>query len=121
MRKTDAARAFQASETLMKTPLLSLLVIAMLLVVPVRAQTRGATAEDYFAFATLGDPRFSPDGSTIALSVRLLAAVLVTVAFLAGWAAVIWLVMIVTLYITRLIPLTGRRRGRQPVGDLRRP
>ena len=50
----------------MKTPLLSLLVIAMLLVVPVRAQTRGATAEDYFSFETLGDPRFSPDGSTIA-------------------------------------------------------
>src|SRR6476660_8242046 len=30
------------------------------------AQTRGATAEDYFAFETLGDPHFSPDGSTIA-------------------------------------------------------
>ena len=52
---------------------------------------------------------------------HLLAAVLVAVALLAGWAAVIWLVMIVTLYITRLIPLTGRRRGRQPVGDARRP
>src|SRR5438270_700219 len=33
------------------------------------AQTRGATAEDYFAFETLSDPRFSPDGSTIAFVV----------------------------------------------------
>jgi dipeptidyl aminopeptidase/acylaminoacyl peptidase len=30
------------------------------------AQTRGMTTEDYFAFETLGDPHFSPDGSTIA-------------------------------------------------------
>ena len=30
------------------------------------AQTRGVTAEDYFAFETLGDPHFSPDGATIA-------------------------------------------------------
>jgi hypothetical protein len=30
------------------------------------AQTRGVTAEDYYAFEMLGDPRFSPDGSTIA-------------------------------------------------------
>ena len=34
-----------------------------------RAQTRGVTAEDYFAFETLGDPHFSPDGSTIAFVV----------------------------------------------------
>ena len=33
------------------------------------AQSRGATAEDYFAFETLGDPHFSPDGSTIAFVV----------------------------------------------------
>ena len=33
------------------------------------AQTRGAAAEDYFAFEALGDPRFSPDGSTIAFVV----------------------------------------------------
>jgi dipeptidyl aminopeptidase/acylaminoacyl peptidase len=32
----------------------------------VSAQTRGVTAEDYFAFETLADPQFSPDGSTIA-------------------------------------------------------
>src|SRR5262245_24310416 len=32
----------------------------------VHAQTRGVTAEDYLAFETLGDPQFSPDGSTIA-------------------------------------------------------
>jgi dipeptidyl aminopeptidase/acylaminoacyl peptidase len=33
------------------------------------AQTRGVTAEDYLAFETLSDPRFSPDGSTIAFVV----------------------------------------------------
>ena len=37
--------------------------------VPTSAQTRGVTAEDYFAFETLGDPHFSPDGSTIAFVV----------------------------------------------------
>jgi dipeptidyl aminopeptidase/acylaminoacyl peptidase len=37
--------------------------------VPLFAQTRGATAEDYLAFETLGDPHFSPDGSTIAFVV----------------------------------------------------
>ncbi len=36
---------------------------------PVLAQTRGITAEDYFAFETLGDPHFSPDGATIAFTV----------------------------------------------------
>ncbi len=36
---------------------------------PVLAQTRGVTAEDYFAFETLGDPHFSPDGATIAFTV----------------------------------------------------
>lgn len=30
------------------------------------AQSRGMTAEGYFAFEMLSDPRFSPDGSTIA-------------------------------------------------------
>jgi dipeptidyl aminopeptidase/acylaminoacyl peptidase len=33
------------------------------------AQTRGVTAEDYYAFETLSDPHFSPDGSTIAYTV----------------------------------------------------
>jgi dipeptidyl aminopeptidase/acylaminoacyl peptidase len=37
--------------------------------VPLLAQTRGMTSEDYFAFETLGDPHFSPDGSTIAFVV----------------------------------------------------
>ena len=36
---------------------------------PAAAQTRGVTAEDYFAFETLSDPHFSPDGSTIAFVV----------------------------------------------------
>jgi dipeptidyl aminopeptidase/acylaminoacyl peptidase len=33
------------------------------------AQTRGVTAEDYYAFEMLSDPHFSPDGSTIAYTV----------------------------------------------------
>ena len=33
------------------------------------AQMRGVTAEDYLAFEALGDPQFSPDGSTIAFVV----------------------------------------------------
>ncbi len=33
------------------------------------AQSRGVNADDYFAFQALGDPRFSPDGSTIAFVV----------------------------------------------------
>src|SRR5439155_25485170 len=33
------------------------------------AQTRGITAEDYFAFDALSDPRFSPDGLTISFVV----------------------------------------------------
>jgi len=41
----------------------------LLLTAPALAQTRGATAEDYFAFETLGEPRFSPDGSAIAFVV----------------------------------------------------
>jgi len=48
---------------------LSAAVVSLVLAAPLLAQTRGATAEDYFAFETLGDPRFSPDGSTIAFVV----------------------------------------------------
>src|SRR6185436_18581769 len=40
--------------------------VAVLLLAPLGAQTRGVTAEDYFAFESLSEPRFSPDGSTIA-------------------------------------------------------
>ena len=35
---------------------------ALLIASPALAQTRAVTAEDYFAFEALGDPRFSPDG-----------------------------------------------------------
>src|SRR5437773_6497044 len=45
------------------------LALALALALPALAQTRGVTAEDYYAFETLGDPRFSPDGSTIAFVV----------------------------------------------------
>src|SRR3954465_6394927 len=38
----------------------------VLLAAPGFAQTPGMTAEDYFAFETLGDPHFSPAGSTAA-------------------------------------------------------
>jgi dipeptidyl aminopeptidase/acylaminoacyl peptidase len=41
----------------------------LILAVPLFAQTRGMTSEDYFAFVTLGDPHFSPDGATIAFVV----------------------------------------------------
>ena len=41
-------------------------VLSIFIAVPGFAQTRGVTAEDYFAFETLGDPHFSPDGTTIA-------------------------------------------------------
>jgi dipeptidyl aminopeptidase/acylaminoacyl peptidase len=41
----------------------------LLCVPPTFAQTRGVTAEDYYGFETLADPRFSPDGSTIAFVV----------------------------------------------------
>jgi dipeptidyl aminopeptidase/acylaminoacyl peptidase len=33
------------------------------------AQTRGVTAEDYFSFKSVTDPRFSPDGSSVAFVV----------------------------------------------------
>ncbi|MBZ5557470.1 MAG: S9 family peptidase [Acidobacteriia bacterium] len=45
---------------------LTVAVLSLALVAPAFAQTRGVTAEDYFAFETLGDPHFSPDGATIA-------------------------------------------------------
>src|SRR4029453_4858978 len=42
----------------------------VLLVAPAgSAQTRGVTAEDYFAFETVRAPHFSPDGSAIAFVV----------------------------------------------------
>src|SRR4029077_11281108 len=44
-------------------------VVTCVSALPASAQTRGVTAEDYFAFETLGDPQFSPDGSTIAFVV----------------------------------------------------
>jgi dipeptidyl aminopeptidase/acylaminoacyl peptidase len=40
--------------------------VLMAVAVPLRAQTRAVTAEDYFLFETVSDPHFSPDGSTIA-------------------------------------------------------
>ena len=49
-----------------------LLAAALVLSTPARplfAQPRGVTAEDYYAFQTLSDPRFSPDGATIAFVV----------------------------------------------------
>src|SRR5882724_416305 len=48
---------------------LCVVLASLALTTAVMAQMRGATAEDYFAFETLGDPRFSPDGATIAFVV----------------------------------------------------
>jgi dipeptidyl aminopeptidase/acylaminoacyl peptidase len=45
------------------------LLVFFLAAAPGAAQTRGVTAEDYYTFETLSDPRFSPDGSTIAFVV----------------------------------------------------
>jgi len=56
----------------MKTRLritLSVALLSGLLAVSAIAQTRGVTPEDYFAFEMLSDPRFSPDGSTVAFVV----------------------------------------------------
>ncbi|HMF97925.1 MAG TPA: S9 family peptidase, partial [Vicinamibacterales bacterium] len=47
----------------------SVVFLVFALVAAPRAQTRGATAEDYYAFETPGDPHFSPDGATIAFVV----------------------------------------------------
>jgi len=41
----------------------------MAIAAPHAAQTGAVTPEDYFAFDALGDPHFSPDGSTIAYTV----------------------------------------------------
>ena len=41
----------------------------LLIGAPAARADAGVTAEDYFAFETLGDPHFSPDGSTIAFVV----------------------------------------------------
>ena len=41
-------------------------IVALLTCVLASAQTRGVVAEDYFAFESLSDPHFSPDGSAIA-------------------------------------------------------
>src|SRR4051812_23658819 len=61
------ARGFQPSDQDMKKITLPLVFVALVFAaVPGAQAPRGATAEDYFAFETLGDPRFSPDGSTIA-------------------------------------------------------
>jgi dipeptidyl aminopeptidase/acylaminoacyl peptidase len=48
-------------------PRLIFVVLALLsATVPLVAQTRGVTADDYLSFESLSDPHFSPDGSTIA-------------------------------------------------------
>jgi dipeptidyl aminopeptidase/acylaminoacyl peptidase len=44
----------------------AIVLLALASVQPLAAQTRGMSAEDYFAFKFLNDIRFSPDGSTIA-------------------------------------------------------
>ena len=51
----------------MKTGLFAAIIaITFVVVRPAAGQTRGALAEDYFAFKFLNDVRFAPDGSTIA-------------------------------------------------------
>ena len=43
--------------------------VALLAATAAFAQSRGVSAEDYFAFETVGDPHFSPDGASIAYTV----------------------------------------------------
>jgi dipeptidyl aminopeptidase/acylaminoacyl peptidase len=50
-------------------PFVAVAAISFAAVTSALAETRGVTAEDYYAFETLGDPHFSPDGSTIAFVV----------------------------------------------------
>ena len=52
-----------------KTTAAFALALACVSVTGAQSDKRGATAEDYFAFETLSDPHFSPDGSTIAFVV----------------------------------------------------
>jgi Tol biopolymer transport system component len=50
--------------------ILSPVVLVLLACVPsVKAQLRGVTAEDYFAFENAGDPQISPDGKWVAYTV----------------------------------------------------
>jgi dipeptidyl aminopeptidase/acylaminoacyl peptidase len=48
---------------------LAAVLASLAIAAPTFAQVRGVTAEDYYAFETMGDPRFSPDGSTVAFVV----------------------------------------------------
>jgi dipeptidyl aminopeptidase/acylaminoacyl peptidase len=45
------------------------LVVLLALCAGLRAEPRGITAEDYFSFATVSDPRLSPDGKWVAYTV----------------------------------------------------
>jgi hypothetical protein len=41
---------------------------------------------------------------------RLVTGFVIAAGFIAAWLAFAWLVMLVTLYIVRIMPLTSRRR-----------
>jgi hypothetical protein len=45
--------------------------------------------------------------------VLLIVAALVSAAFIAAWVGFAWLVMLATLYVVRLIPMTGWRSSRR--------
>jgi hypothetical protein len=56
--------------------------------------------------------------------VRLITAFVIAGGFIAAWLAFTWIVMLVTLYIVRAIPLSGWRRPSSRPGpneDDRRP
>jgi len=42
---------------------------------------------------------------------RLIFGFVIAAGFIAAWLAITWIVMLVTLYIVRAIPLTSRRRS----------
>ena len=56
-------------ERVMARTALAIIAIICASVQPLVAQTRGMTAEDYFAFKSLNDVRISPDGTTVAFVV----------------------------------------------------
>jgi len=53
----------------------------------------------------------------VAGAFQLIGGFVIAAGFIAAWLAFAWLVMLVTLYIVRAIPLRGRRRGPRPTKD----
>src|SRR5215813_7707300 len=68
MKENDMKVQVRIERVVARTTL-AIIAIICTSVNPLIAQTRGMTAEDYFAFKSLNDVRISPDGSTVAFVV----------------------------------------------------